>query len=173
MTIFVRAMIYLYVWHDSLYAQHDSFIGVWYELFICGTWLVHMCDMTHSCAWYDDAFKCVTWLIHIRGMTHSYVCDMTRSYVRHDSFVCVTWLIHMVNMIHPYARHDSFICVWHDSFLCDTWLSCKMCANESCLYKWVMSQMSHVSTNESCRYKSHLRETWLMCGKGQLYSWCT
>ena len=59
-------MTHLYVWHDS---------------FICVTWLIHMCDMTHSC---------VPWLIHMCDMTHSCVC--------HDSFQCVT-------------RHDAFRCV--------------------------------------------------------------
>ena len=74
--------------------SHDSFI--------CVTWLIHPCDMTHS----HDSFICVTWLIHM--------CDMTHSYAWHDSFICVTWLIHMRDMTHSYAWHDSFICVpWH------------------------------------------------------------
>ena len=43
-----KCVIGLSVWHDSimfdmahLYARHDSFIRM--------TWLIHMCDMTHSC----------------------------------------------------------------------------------------------------------------------------
>jgi len=105
---------------------------VWHDSFMCVTWLIHvcdmthaMCDMTHSCAWHDSV-KCVTWLSH--------VCDMTHSYVWHDSFICVTWLIHVCDMTHSYSWHDSFICVtwlfhvcdmthscvWHDSFICVT-----------------------------------------------------
>jgi len=45
------------------------------------TWLIHMCDMTHSYVWHDS-FICVTWLIHM--------CDMTHSYVWHDSWRYVT-----------------------------------------------------------------------------------
>jgi len=56
------------------------------------TWLIHMCDMTHSYVWHDS-FICVTWLIHM--------CNMTDSYVRRDSFI---------------LSHDSFIrVVSHDS----------------------------------------------------------
>ena len=54
-----------------------------YDSFICVTWLIQMCAMTHSYVWHDS-FICVTWLIHM--------CDMTHSYVWHDSFICVTWL---------------------------------------------------------------------------------
>jgi len=69
------------------------------------TWLIHLCDMTHSCVWHDS-FMCVTWLFHM--------CDMTPSYVSRDSFICVTWLIHMCDMTRSY--------VWHDSLIYVTWL---------------------------------------------------
>jgi len=79
----------------------------------CVTWLIHMCDLTHSYVWHDS-------FIHI--------CDMTCSYVCHDSFIRVTWLIHMCDMTHLYVWHDSFIIhqalqlqhVWRDSFICVT-----------------------------------------------------
>ena len=73
---------------------------MWHDSFISVTWLIHMCDMTHSYVCHDS-FICVTWLIHI--------------YVWHDSIICVTWLIHMSDMTHSY--------VWHDSFICVTWLN--------------------------------------------------
>jgi len=82
---------------------------VWHDSFICVTWLIHVCDMTHSYVWHDS-FICVTWLVH--------VCDMTRSYVWHHSFIRVTWLIHMCDMTHSYVWHDSFIRVtWHALFI--------------------------------------------------------
>ena len=94
---------------------------------MCVTWLIHMCDLTHSCVRHDS-FICVTCLIHM--------CNMTHSYVWHDSFICVTWLIHMCDMTHlcmcdmarPWVWHVSFMCdvtyscVWHDPFMCVVWL---------------------------------------------------
>jgi len=90
----------------------DFFNGVmtWYEL-ICVTWLIRVCDMTHSCVWHDS-FICVTSLIHM--------CDMTHSYVWHDSFIRVTWLIYMCDTTHSYVWNDSFICVTRLIYICDT-----------------------------------------------------
>jgi len=78
---------------------------LWHDSFPFVTWLVPMCDMTHSHVWHDS-FPCVAWLIPM--------CDMTHSHVWHDSFPCVTWLISMCDMTHSH--------VWHDSFPCVTWL---------------------------------------------------
>ena len=85
-------------------------ISVSHDSFICVTWLIHMCDITHPYVWHDS-FICVTWLIHMRDMTHSYVW--------HDSFICVTWHILRCDMTHLHVRHDSFIYViWH-IHICD------------------------------------------------------
>jgi len=74
--------------------RHDSFMSV--------TWLIHVCDMTHSCEW-RDLLVCVTCLI--------YVCDMTHSCMWHDSFMCVTWLIHVCDMTHSCEWRDLLVCV--------------------------------------------------------------
>jgi len=136
--------------------------------FLCVTWLIHMCDMTHSYVWHDS-FLCVTWRIHMCGMTHSYVwydsficviwimhmCDMMHSCVWHDSLICVTWLIRICDMTHSYAWHDSFICVirlihmcdfthfyvWHDSCICVTWLIYK--CDMSHWFVWHDSYAAH------------------------------
>ena len=78
-----------------------------------GSWLIHICDMTHSCMWHDS-FLCVTWPIHTRDMTKAleagaysrwtgswliHMCDMTHSYVRSDSFIRVTWLTEEFNRL--------------------------------------------------------------------------
>ena len=76
------------------------------DSFICVTWLLHICDMTHLCVWYDsfiggqmdlswnqvkhDLFTCEIWLIH--------ACDLTHSYLWHAAFICVVWIIHMSHM---------------------------------------------------------------------------
>jgi len=59
----------------------------------CWTWLIHMCDITHSYVWHD-AFICLTW--HIR------ICDMTHLYMWHGAFIFATWLNHMCDMTHSY-----------------------------------------------------------------------
>jgi len=59
------------------------------------TWPIQIC-MSPSFVWHDS-FICVTWLIHMCDMTHSYVW-LSHAYVRHDPCVCVLhdmWLIHM------------------------------------------------------------------------------
>ena len=68
----------------------------------------HMWDMTRLRVGHNS-FTCGTWLIHMCDMTHSYV-DKPHSQVGHDSFICGTWLIHLCDMTHSYVRHDSFIC---------------------------------------------------------------
>ena len=110
---------------------------VWYDSFICVTWLIHTCHMAHICVTANGWQQCtyVTWLIYMCDTTHSYVwhdsfirvtwlihtCDMTHSYVWHDSFIRVTWLIHTCDMTHSYVWHDSHALVaWlmYDSWIC-------------------------------------------------------
>jgi len=76
-----NAVCHSYVWRDSC---------------ICGTWLIgmcdmthSMCDMTHSCAW-RDLLICVTWRICV-------TCNVRLWY---ESLICVTTLIHICDMTH-------------------------------------------------------------------------
>ena len=85
--------------HSCVCVTHSRVTPIawsWLNL-TCVTWLIHMCDMTHSYVWHDS-FIFVTWLIHI--------CDMTHLYVWPDSFIRVTWLIHTCDMTYSYLRHD-------------------------------------------------------------------
>ena len=83
------------MWLSRLYA--GSWGHVW---LICGTWLIDMCDVTHSYVWHDS-FICVTTLIH-RG-------DVTHSYVWHGPFICVTWPIHMVRHFPLYVQTHLYV----------------------------------------------------------------
>ena len=81
-----------------------------YDSFICATWLVDVCNVTHMIHTYvrRDALMRVTWLSHTRDITFWYlwrdsydsfiracdVTDMTHLYVRHDSSIRAPWLIH-------------------------------------------------------------------------------
>jgi len=93
----------------------------------------------------------MTWLNHM--------CDMTRSYVRHDSFICATWLVHMCFIMNSRAICLVHMCdmtrlrAWHDSFICATThfisqlLIVRYCNIWRChTYEGVMSHiwMSHV-----------------------------
>jgi len=80
------------LWHDSLIAFSG---GMEIVVFMCATWLIHMCDMVRTCVSYD-LFMCVTWPIHVRDMTHSCVW--------HHSLICVTWLIYVCDIPHTYVE---------------------------------------------------------------------
>jgi len=113
---------HLCVSHDS-YMSNASFICMTW-LFSCVTCLIHIYDMTSSCASHA-AFTSMTWLLPMCHMPHSYVwhdsflcvaclihmCDMTPSYVSHAAFKCMTWLHNIQDILHSYVSHHSFKCV--------------------------------------------------------------
>ena len=95
------------MWHELLrYAWHDFFI--W------GTWLIHMCGLTHSYVWLDSLRR-GTWHIHMCGTTHPYVWYDIVSYMGHDSFIRVPWLPNLHGLrqrarwrARPYRYHMGF-----------------------------------------------------------------
>jgi len=60
---------------------YDSYICVT-DSFICMTWLIHTCHMTHAHVWHESVI-CVPWRIHMCHMAHIYLCR--------DSFIRVTF----------------------------------------------------------------------------------
>jgi len=72
-------MIHSYMWHEhvtwlffSKGSWHDMSLYVWHDSFVCVTWPIYMCNMTHLYVWHDS-FVCVTWAIHMCDTTHLYV----------------------------------------------------------------------------------------------------
>jgi len=109
---FVLSRIILYdnvihIWQCHPYIKYTMTLLMTIMSFICVTWLIHMCDMTHSYVWH---------VIH-----DNVIHDMTHSYVWHDSFICVTWLIHMCDMTHSYVWHVIHGNVIHDMTHCHEW----------------------------------------------------
>jgi len=70
-------------------------------LLICATWLIDICDMTHSYVRHDS-FICATWLVHINFAIDLFLLNVT-THIQMTADLC------MSDMTHSYARHDSFI----------------------------------------------------------------
>jgi len=64
-----------------IYARHDSCT--------CATWLIYVCDMTHSYVWHDSG--------ELGGGPDVLIVDPPRKGL--DVSLCVTWLTHMCDMI--------------------------------------------------------------------------
>jgi len=79
----------LLVWHGSC---HVFRCATWYDVnvthFICVTWLMYMCVVTHVYVWQDWCI-CGTWLMHMCDIIQ--MCDMTPAHVWHG--MMSTWLI--------------------------------------------------------------------------------
>ena len=116
-------------WYIHICIQHGTFIYATWLNNVSVTWLIHICNMIHSCLCYmtnsyarhdsimsvwHDSFIYVIWLVHICDMTHSYMCHDSRRRrpswkCRWKLFIYVTRLIHIRDMTHSYVWHDSFI----------------------------------------------------------------
>jgi len=81
---------------------------------MCVSWLIRLCDMTHSYVCHDSSV-CMPWRWRRRWGAHKCVC--TCSYARHDSCVCVTTHSCVRQRVTQTYSHDSFIYVCHDSFI--------------------------------------------------------
>jgi len=125
---------------------------------ICGTWLIHMCDMT----------------LYMWDMTHTYVCrwpcckakcklwvTCSRLYV----FTCVTWLIHMWDMTHLYVGH-TYVCRWPCfKAKCKLWVTCSR-HDAFTRVTWLthMGDTTHLYVGNDL----FICGTWLMCMLGMI-----
>jgi len=145
-----------------------------YEWVISHIWMGHVTHMNESCHTYAWVRTRLSWLMHLCDMTHSYACrDSFMTFVRdsftwwrnvtsagrcvcHNFFIRVAWPIRMYDMTfvreshswlivcvitHSYVCRDSFVllfrdsriwhiewnwsstgrCVWVDTFICVSW----------------------------------------------------
>jgi len=97
--------VVLYVWHDS---------------FICGTWLIHMWDMTHSYEGHDsftfDSICCVCIIVCVGVCVYVYVCMCAYVGVWRDSYI---YLIFCLNFL---MQHTATHCntLQHTATHCNT-----------------------------------------------------
>jgi len=113
---------------------------VWHDSWMCVTWLMNVCDMTHECVWHDS-WMCVTWLMN--------VCDMSHECVWRDSLTCVTWLA--LSFIRDVTRYVYGWLVHHRCHPAD--LKFKLCC-----WKCVHNSSVHSNT----RYDAWMCVTWLI-----------
>ena len=141
----------------------------------CHTYEYHLyvCDITHAYLWHDS-FLCVTWLIHMCDMSH--MCDTTNSYVWHDSFTCMTRLICMCDMTPSYLCHDSFTFTCSVSyktikrFVSFCQKICLICPRESAWYLYTMCLICLQKRKKKKRKKnlSHM-STWICLS--HMFTW--
>jgi len=151
-------MTHSYVWRS--YLQHDSFICVTWLVHIYDmACLVHMCDITHGCAWHDiwqgwwkwthmhESWHTDEWVmphmwmiqgIHMNQSWHTYEES-------HGTHVQESWHIHAWVMAHiwksygtytnkswhTYARVMAHICMSHGTHMHESWHT----------YVWVMAHI--------------------------------
>jgi len=72
-------------------------VHMWRDSFVCMTWHIGMCDVTHSY---------MTWLIHMWHV--SFICDTTCVYVYICVYMCVYMCIYMCIYVRIYVWHGVF-----------------------------------------------------------------
>ena len=89
-------------------------------------WLIHVCDVTHSCVWSESCtslMSLIPYVLHYACMCVTqlnYTCKVIHAYVWHDPCMYVKWLNYTWDMTHAYVWHGSCICVIWLIHMCDT-----------------------------------------------------
>jgi len=77
------------MWLACLHVCHDSFI--------CVSWLIHMCDMTHPYLWHDIFNQHTVHNVHICDMTRHVTCEWVMSHMNES---CHIWTSHVTYMLY-------------------------------------------------------------------------
>jgi len=118
-----HTFLHIYLTHSlNIYFPY---LPVCHYLFLCVTWLIHMCDMTHSID-ASSSHRCVCGMFAACRFTNKNCVglrDITQSYARNDSF---GWLIYlMLLLLGMCLRHTDprrALVLQHVAFLRVTWL---------------------------------------------------
>jgi len=141
--------LHFYVWRcifmcDVAFLCVTLHFYVWRCIFMCDTmtWLIHMCDVTHSYVWRDSSIY-MTWLVHvwhkscIRVIWHTKLmhywttsCIQTPAPIWHCIYMCdmMIWFIYMSDMSqgadalldcllhwHPHAHPALHLYIWRNN----------------------------------------------------------
>ena len=155
--------------------SHDvSFICVAYVYasFKCATWLIHMCDMTHSYVRYDTFHIHVSdsrsrqecyiyqWATsHVWRSHIAYVCDVTHPYLRDDP---IMWETHHHDRNVTCINESRHTCEGVMSHLCATWLI-HMCDMTQLRERLTLTIGTFTYINESHVWMSHVTRMSASC----------
>jgi len=137
-------------WKHHSNVRHDSIT--------CATWLIHMCDMTHSHVWHDWYPAQIELLVLNRSTeswdeSHTYEWVITLIWISRVAHVnalqCIGSTIHTCDRTQSHDRHDSFTCA--------TWLI-QMCdmAHSHVWHDWYPAQIELLVLNRSTIYMFNL-----------------
>jgi len=151
---------------------------MWHDSSLCATWLILMCDMTHSHMQCNtlclcDRYCAGTWLIHM--------CDMTRAYVWHDSFWCVTRRIDICRnnalcLFSLLLTQPDTLCITgmvlrHDSFIRATWLIHMCDVTHFYVRQDLFAHAIRCSLSHAMRYSLSVWQVWCR-DMTHSYLWC-
>jgi len=113
---------------------------VWYDWFMCVTWLIRVCGMTYSCVYVCDvthvhgswgsasprglsygciaSCMCVAWMCGRTRLIH--VCDMTYTHVSLRLCIAMWSDLSVWCLVHAYGVNvcdKTHFCAWHNSWL--------------------------------------------------------
>jgi len=130
------------------YVSHDSFI--------CMTWLIYKCDMTHPYVWHDSSI-CVTRLNHMCAMTHSHVYCVRRGC--HVTYTMKSGHTNERAMQHTWMSH-----VTHEWVMSHLWWSHVAHVQPTSELTYIRVYI-HVHTLQWLNHVTQMKDSRIKCGK--------